>query len=186
MTELTALWLPILLSAVAVFIVSSIIHMVLPWHKSDFRKVPNEDKLMDAMRPFNIPPGDYMMPRCTSSREMNSPEFTERLNKGPVMVATILPSGVGSMGPALIQWFIYCLIVALFAGYIAGRALPPGADYLAVFRFVGTVAFMGFAFAYWQNSIWYKRSWWVTFKITIDGLIYGLVAAGVFGWLWPA
>ncbi len=185
MTELTALWLPIVLSAVAVFIVSSIIHMLLPWHKGDFKQVPNEEKVMDAMRPFNIPPGDYMMPRCNSSQEMKSPEFAERLKKGPVMVATVMPSGVWSMGPALIQWFVYCLVVGLFAAYIASRALPVGAHYLQVFRFVGTAAFMGYAFAYWQNSIWYRRSWWVTFKVTVDGLIYGLITAGMFGWLWP-
>ncbi len=185
MTELTALWLPIVLSAVAVFIVSSIIHMLLPWHKGDFKQVPNEEKVMDAMRPFNIPPGDYMMPRCNSSQEMKSPEFAERLKKGPVMVATVMPSGVWSMGPALIQWFVYCLVVGLFAAYIASRALPVGAHYLQVFRFVGTAAFMGYAFAHWQNSIWYRRSWWVTFKVTVDGLIYGLITAGMFGWLWP-
>lgn len=185
MTELTALWLPILLSAIAVFVVSSIIHMLLPWHKGDFKSFPNEDKVMDALRPFAVPPGDYMMPRCNSSQEMKSAEFAERLKNGPVMVATVLPSGVWSMGPALIQWFVYSLIVGLFAGYIASRALPVGAHYLQVFRFVGATAFMGYAVAYWQNSIWYRRSWWTTFKITVDGLIYGLVTAGMFGWLWP-
>ncbi|HYM35348.1 MAG TPA: hypothetical protein VET48_08135, partial [Steroidobacteraceae bacterium] len=73
MTSLFALWLPILLSAVIVFVVSSIIHMVLPWHKSDYPKLSNEDKVLDALRPLSVPPGDYMMPRPATRQEMSSP-----------------------------------------------------------------------------------------------------------------
>ncbi len=185
MTELTALWLPILLSAIAVFIVSSLIHMVLPWHKGDYPRLANQDKIMDALRPFNIPPGDYMLPRANSAAEMKSPEFTEKLKQGPVMMMTVMPSGPIAMGASLVQWFVFALIVTLFAAYIAGRALPVGADYLQVFRFIGASAFMGYTFAYWPMSIWYKRSWGITVKMTVDGLIYALVSAGVFGWLWP-
>ena len=36
MVGLAALWLPILLSAVIVFVASSLIHMVSGWHKSDY------------------------------------------------------------------------------------------------------------------------------------------------------
>ncbi|HET7109995.1 MAG TPA: hypothetical protein VFI41_03915, partial [Gemmatimonadales bacterium] len=65
MTPLGSLWLPILLSAVAVFIVSAVIHMALQfWHRNDFRTVPNEDAVMAALRPFDIPPGDYIVPQC--------------------------------------------------------------------------------------------------------------------------
>ncbi len=185
MTELTALWLPILLSAVLIFVVSSIIHMALPWHKNDYRKVPNEAKVMETLRPFALPPGDYMMPRATSTNEMRTPEFTDKLKKGPVMVFTVLPSGQMAMGASLVQWFVYSLIVSLLAAYVAGRALPAGTDYLHVFRFVGTTAFIGYAVALWQMSIWYRRSWATTFKATVDGLLYALLTAGVFGWLWP-
>ncbi|MDZ7288548.1 MAG: hypothetical protein ONB44_02410 [candidate division KSB1 bacterium] len=185
MTELTALWLPILLSSVVVFVVSSIIHMALPWHKNDYQKVPNEEKVMDALRPFAIPPGDYMMPRAVSSQEMRSAEFAEKLKKGPVMVFTVLPNGSTSMGTSLVLWFLYSAVVGVFAAYVAGRALPAGAEYLSVFRFVGTTAFIGYAVALWQMSIWYRRAWSTTIKATVDGLIYALLTAGVFGWLWP-
>lgn len=185
MTGIIELWLPILLSAVIVFIVSSLIHMVTPWHKSDYPKVPDEDKVRDALRPLAIPPGDYMIPRPSSSQDMRSPEFTEKLRKGPVVIMTVLPSGPARMGRNLIQWFLYAVVVGVFAAYVAGRALPHGAEYLHVFRFAGVTAFVGYALALWQFSIWYHRSWLTTFKATVDGLIYGLLTAGTFGWLWP-
>lgn len=185
MTGLLALWLPILLSAVIVFAVSSAIHMVSPWHKNDYPKLPNEDQVLDALRPFAIPPGDYMAPRPTSMEDMRSPAFMEKRKRGPVVVMTVMPNGPVTMTEALIQWFVYALVVSALAAYVAGRALAPGAEYLSVFRFVGTVAFVGYAVALWQMSIWYRRAWNITIKATIDGLIYALLTAGAFGWLWP-
>lgn len=185
MTGLTILWLPILLSAALVFLASFVVHMLLPWHKGDYRAVPNEDQVRDALRRAAIPPGDYMMPRPASTADMRSPEFTAKLDQGPNVVMTVMPNGRTSMGKLLFQWFVYLLVVSLFAGYIASRALPAGAPYLAVFRFVGATAFIAHSFALWPMSIWYRRSWGTTVRSTIDGLLYGLLAAGVFGWLWP-
>ncbi len=186
MVSVLSLWLPILLSAVIVFLVSSLIHMVLGYHRTDFRKVPSEDQVMGALREFGIPPGDYVIPCAGSSKEMGSPEFIEKATKGPVAFMTVIPSGPPAMGKSLVQWFLYCLVVGLFAAYIGGRAVGPGADYLAVFRFTGCTAFVGYALALWQNSIWYRRAWSSTLKSTFDGLVYGLLTAGTFGWLWPA
>ena len=185
MTGIVSLWLPILLSSVFVFVASSIIHMMLPWHKNDFLPVPNEDKLRDAVRPLAIPPGDYMVPRPATPGQMKSPEFQEKMKQGPVMILTMMPSGVMSMGKNLVNWFIYCAVVGIFSAYIAGRALPHGTPYLIVFRFVGAAAFIGYSLALWQNSIWYRRPWSTTFKANVDGLIYACLTAGTFGWLWP-
>lgn len=185
MVGLTSLWLPILLSAVIVFIVSSIIHMLLPWHKNDYKKIPDESKVLNALRPFNIPPGDYMAPLASSSEDMKSPEFAEKMKKGPVVIITVKPNGMWKMGPTMFLWFLYSVVVGFFAAYITGRALHVGDSYLLVFRFVGATAFMGYTFALWQFSIWYGRSWSTTIKATIDGLLYALLTAGVFGWLWP-
>lgn len=185
MTGLIMLWLPIILSAVIVFVVSSLIHMALPWHKSDYPKVPNEDQVRNALRPLAIPPGDYMIPRPTGNEEMRSPEFAEKVRQGPNMVITVLPNGPWSMKRNLTQWFLYSLVVSVLAAYVAGRALPPGSTYLAVFRFVGVTAFIAYSVALWQMSIWYRRSWSLTVKATVDGLIYALLTAGAFGWLWP-
>lgn len=185
MVELSSLWLPILLSAVIVFVVSSIIHMVSPWHRSDYPKMANEEKVMDALRPLNIPPGDYMVPRPSSRQEMRSPEFTEKMKKGPVLMMTVWPGGSTPMGSTFVMWFLYAAVVGLFSAYVSGRALQPGAEYLQVFRFAGVAAFLGYVVALWQMSIWYRRSWMTTFKLTVDGLIYSLLTAGTFGWLWP-
>ena len=185
MTGLDALWLPILLSSVIVFVVSSAIHMLPLWHKNDFPPLPDQAKVMDALRPFAVPPGDYMMPRPSSMKEMKSPEFIETMNRGPVMMLTVMPNGVMSMGRNLVLWFLYSAVVGFFAAYVAGRALPVGANYLEVFRFVGSIAFVGYSMALWQMSIWYRRAWSSTIKSTVDGLIYGLLTAGTFGWLWP-
>lgn len=183
--SIVSLWLPILLSAVFAFIVSSVIHMLLPYHRNDFGKVPAEDDVMDALRKFNIPPGDYVLPRAGSPEVMRSPEFIEKYTKGPVAFVTVMKSGPPAMGGSLVQWFVYCAVVGVFAAYVASRALAPGAPYLEVFRFAGTTAFVGYAMALLQNSIWYKRNWSATLKSMFDGLIYALVTAGTFGWLWP-
>lgn len=185
MTELSALWLPILLAAVFVFVVSSVIHMALPWHKNEYPKLPNEAQVLDALRPFAIPPGQYMVPRASGSEEMRSPEFAERMRKGPVLVLNVLPSGPMKMTTSLVQWFVYTIVVGVFAAYVAGRALPSEAEYLRVFRFAGVAAFLAYSGALWQMSIWYKRAWTTTIKATVDGLVYALVTAGTFGWLWP-
>jgi len=185
MVGLSMLWLPILLSAVAAFLVSCVIHMALPWHNNDYRKAPKEDELMDALRPFAIPPGEYSVPRASSMKEMGSPEFTAKMKKGPVFMMTMLANGPVSMVRSLAMWFVYMVVVGIFAAYVAGRALPAGAEFRQVFRFTGTTAFIGYSVALWQATIWYNHSWVSTLKSTIDGLVYALAGAAVFGWLWP-
>src|SRR5256712_3679886 len=185
MTGLTALWLPILLSAVLVFVVSSAIHMVSPWHKSDYPRVPDEDKLRDALRPLAIPPGDYMVPRPKTREEMRSPGFADKIKQGPNLIVTVIPNGPWSMRQSLTLWFLYAVVVGAFAGYVAGRALPPGAEFGRVFRFAGVTAFVGYAVALWQMSIWYRRAWSTTIKASVDGVIYALLTAGGVGPLWP-
>lgn len=185
MVSILSLWLPILVSAVAVFFVSWIIHMLLPYHRNDFDKLPDEEAVMDALRGFDLPEGDYHFPHCAGPKEMASPEFKEKMKKGPVGLVTVMKSGPPTMGKELVQWFVYSVIVSIFAAYISGQALAPGAHYLKVFQLAGCVAFTGYALALVQNAIWFKRKWSSTLKSMFDGLVYGLVTAGVFGWLWP-
>jgi len=181
-----SLWLPILLASVVVFILSSLIHTVLQYHNRDFAQLPAEDAVMDAIRNAGVEPGDYAFPRPANHREMKTPEFVEKLTRGPVGFMTIMRSGPPSMGGSLSQWFVYLIVVSIFAAYITGRALGPGAEYLHVFRFAGAASFMGYALAHAQGSIWFGRRWRVTLLSMFDGLIYALFTAGVFGWLWPA
>lgn len=185
MVSLMALWLPILLSAVAVFIVSSIIHMVFKYHNSDYSQVPNEDAVMEGMRAHNIPPGDYVMPHAPDLKAAGTDAFKEKQNKGPVVVMTVQPSGPCGMGQPLLFWFLFCLVIGVLVAYIARMSLPAGTDYLLVHRVTGATAFCAYGLGQLPNSIWFKKSWSGTLKNVFDGLVYGLVTGGVFGWLWP-
>lgn len=184
MTALSALWLPIILSAVIVFVTSSIIHMFSPWHKDDYPGVPNEDAVAGALRPFAIPPGDYMMPRPGRREEMKSPAFQAKVNSGPNLMVTVIANGPRAMSTYFIGWFAYCVVVGLFAAYVAASAVPPGSGE-GVSKFVGVTSFVGYVLALWQMSIWFHRKWSTTFKATFDGLIYAALTALVFVWLWP-
>ena len=185
MTALAALWLPILLSAVFVFILSSIIHMTPLWHKNDYPAMPNQDQVSSALRSLAIPPGEYVLPRAKDMKEMRSPEFKEKFKAGPVMFMTILANPKMSMARPLTLWFVYLLVTNFLVAYVASRTLAPGADRAMVFCVTGTIAFIGFAAALWQMLIWYGRGLSTTIKSTIDGLIYAAVTAGTFVWLWP-
>ena len=187
MVSLPTLWLPILLSGIAVFVVSSVLHMVLPLHRSDYRALPSENEVMESLRRFGIPPGDYMVPRANGMADMKSPAFLDKLARGPVMVVTIMkPGEFSAMGKRLSQWFLYCVIVSYIAAYIASRAAGPGTEWPVVLRFAGCTAFVAYGLGQWQNSIWYSRSWATTIKHNIDALIYGVVTGFIFAWMWPA
>jgi hypothetical protein len=183
MVPLASLWLPILVSAVIVFLASWIIHMFLPHHRSDFAKLPQEDALLDALRP--IAPGTYMAPHANTPAQMKTPEYVEKRKRGPMVMLTLSAGGDLGMGKALSQWFVYLLVISLFAGYLACHVVASGAPYLAVFRIVGTASFMAYALGHAHQSIWYRQAWSTTAKYVFDGLVYSLLTAGVFGWLWP-
>ncbi|HUR30488.1 MAG TPA: hypothetical protein VMZ69_03595 [Saprospiraceae bacterium] len=184
MEFISALWMPILLSAVFVFIVSSIIHMVLGYHANDHQKLPDEDRAMDAIRALNIPPGHYAMPKPGSMKDYKSEEFKAKQAKGPVMFMHVYNSNMG-MGKSLVQWFLYCIVVGIFSAYIASHTINPDADYLTVHRVVGCTAFMGYGLALVQDAIWGQNAWGATWKSVFDALLFGLVTGGTFGWLWP-
>lgn len=185
MVPIHVLWAPILLSAVIVFVASSIIHMAIPIHRGDYRKLPDEEKVADALRSAGVTPGRVYHFPFTTHKEMKAPETVEKFKRGPVGLLTIFPSGAPSMGKYLIQWFIYCVVVSIFVAYLTGRTRHPGTEYLEVFRVAGATGFIGYSLALCQNAIWKGETWGVTIKHVIDGLIYGLLTAGTFGWLWP-
>lgn len=185
MTFLTELWLPILLAAVFVFIVSSVIHMALPIHKGDHKKLKNEDAVLEAMRANAVEPGAYMFPCAGSMKEMGAPEMIEKLKRGPVGWLTVVAPGGFSIGKSLVWWFVFCLIVGVLVAYVGWHALGAGANYRAVFRVTGTAAILGYAVGHFHDSIWKGARWGTTGKFILDGIIYGLVTAGTFGWLWP-
>ena len=185
MADFLSLWLPILVATVGVFLASSLINTVLPWHKSDFPAVPDEDGVLNALRPFAIPPGEYMLPRCNDMKEMSSPAYVEKMKRGPVMLLTVRPNGPAAMGPTLLQWAVYCLVVSALVACVASMLFTPETHGHDIFHLTAIAAFMAYAVATWQNSIWYGRPWSMAAKSTLDGLIYALITGAVFMWLWP-
>lgn len=185
MVPVLSLWLPIVLSAVIVFLVSSAIHMVLGWHADDFKRLENEAAVQQAFRDLKIAPVDYLFPAAKSMSDMKIAEYLEKVTKGPIVSMTVSAGGPPTLGKQLALWFLYGVLVSVFAAYIAGRALGPGAHYLAVFRFAGATAFCGYSLALLQQSIWWRKSWRATLISMGDSLIYALMTAGTFGWLWP-
>lgn len=181
MTTLAALWLPILLSAVFVFLVSSVIHMALPIHKNDYRKLPDEDRILGALR-GTVPAGQYRFPWAGSMKECSTPEMQAKFAQGPV--GTLVVMGGMQIGKSLGQWFAFCLVVGVFVAYLTGLARGPGAT--DVFRFASAVAFLAHALSGVCDSIWKGVSWSTTAKFGFDGTVYALVTGATFAWLWPA
>ncbi len=186
MVSLSALWLPILLSAVLVFVASSVIHMLLGYHASDYRPLPNEDAIRAALRGSNNPgPGQYLFPHPADMKQMASPEHIAKCVEGPVGFVTLRANGAPTMGPSLTRWFVFTLVVSAFVAYLASGVLPIGTQYMRVFHTVGLAAFLAYAAGQMPAAIWMGKPWSIAAKEVLDGLIYGLLTAGTFGWLWP-
>ena len=185
MVSLGSLWLPILVSAVLVFLVSAIIHMVLKYHNKDYTPLPNEDAVRAAIRAGNPAPAQYIIPYCSDMKDMEKPEMKQKYIEGPVAVINLMRPEVPQMGKYLTQWFVFNLVASFFIAYVAAHTIPLGAEYLHVFRVVGAVGFLAYSAGQIPESIWMGKPWKVTIKGAFDGLVYGLVTAGTFGWLWP-
>jgi len=184
MVTLSALWLPIVLSAVIVFVASSVMHMLLTYHRSDYSQLPDEDKVTATLRSLNLKRGLYVFPFCTH-KEMKSPAVQEKYKQGPVGFITVMPSGPPAMPKFLGLWFAYTLLVSLFVAYLTAHTVPVGSSYRAVFRVAGTAAFLAYSLGSLPAGIWKGQPANTTIKEAIDGLIYALLTAGTFGWLWP-
>jgi hypothetical protein len=184
MVSITALWIPVLVLGVVVFIASSILHMVLPFHRTDYRQLPEEEKILASLREAGLQRGLYMFPFCTH-KDMKSPAIGEKFKLGPVGMLTVFPSGPPAMPKFLGMWFGYCIIISLFTVYLTGRAVPFGAPYYLVFRVSAIASFMSFGLGPLVNGIWRGQPASVVLKEAFDGLIYALLIGGSLGWLWP-
>jgi hypothetical protein len=180
-----SLWLPVLVSAVAVWLVSAILHMALKYHRADYKELSDEASVAAAVRQVGPAPGLYVMPYVMEPARMKDPAVIKRYNEGPVALLTVMRNGPPAMGKHLGQWFLLCLLVSFVTGYIARHALPSGADGLEVLRITGTVAFIAYGFGYFQDSIWKAIPWSNSVRGLIDAAIYGLVTGLVFCFLWP-
>jgi len=179
--SIMTLWQPILLSAVLTFVAGAVIWMVMPWHKSDYSKVPDEEGARNALR--GLSPGQYNLPHCADQAAFKDPDMQQKFKDGPLAFITVVPSGLPVMGPKLGLMFACNVLVAVVCAYFVSRTAAPGADYLAIFRISGAVAFVAYGMAYVQESVWFGRPWSATIKTFLDALIYSLLTGGAFGWL---
>lgn len=184
MVHLASLWLPILVSAVVVFFASSIIHMVLPYHRSNYRPLPDEDKILSVLRSANLTRGLYNFPFCTH-KDMKTPAVQEKFKQGPVGFLTIYPTGPVNLGKFLGQWLIFCGLISVFVAYLAGHTVVPAAPFRHVLRVAGTAAFMPYGLSPLVNAIWKGQTWSMTLKEVFDGIVYAVLTAGTFAYLWP-
>lgn len=185
MVQLASLWLPIVLSAVAVFFASSIVWMVLPIHKNDYKMLKDkEDAVMAAVRSWGLGPGMYWFPGCEHGKKPG-PEVVAKQKSGPWGVLTLMP-GCPNMGKMLGMWMLNLLIVTTLIGYAASRGMAPGTAYMKVFQVVGVIALLAYAGSALCDSIWKGRPWSHVPGAVIDGVIYAGITAGMFGWLWPS
>jgi len=180
---LPMLWLPIVLSAVAVMIGSTVIWMGLKYENAEWKQIPAEDKLIDALRALNLPaPAQYVFPHMMGQ----SPDLVaKKMEEGPLGILLLRKPGKMSMGKMLFQSFVFYLVVSFFVAYVASHALSSGTDYLRVFQIAGSTAFMAYGFALVPEAIWFGRTWKGVTKGLLSALILGCLTAGTFGWLWP-
>lgn len=175
------LWLPILVAAAVCWVLSALIWTVLKYHDSDYKQTADEESVRAALK--GNTPGYYLLPYCIDQAQLKNPEVKQKYDDGPLAYITMLPDGMPKMGGKLAGMYVYFVAVGVLCAYFVSRTLAPDADYLAVFRVAGTVAFIANSFALVPESIWFGRPWLITFKSFIDALIYGLMTGGVFGWL---
>lgn len=186
MVSLSALWLPILVSAVILWFAGFLAWMVLPHHRGDWKPLPDENAQMAELRKQGVPgPGQYQFPYCKDSKAMKDPEWQRKMKEGPAGMLVLFRPGGANMGMSMVLYFLQCLIVSLFVGYLASRTVPAGSEYLRVFQVAGTAGVLAWAGALPTAAIWFGRSWSSILKEMLDGVVYGLLMAGVFGWLWP-
>lgn len=184
MTELVSLWLPIVVSAVVVWIASVILCMVMPHHKRDQIPLQNEEAFVEFVRSQGMAPGNYAFPNWRDSRAMKDPAFMAKLDRGPVGTLSVWQVPM-KMGPKLVGMFLVCLVVSAMIAYLASFTVEPHANFQRVMRITGTAGVLAYSFAFIPSAIWFEAYARTIAAYVVDGVVYGLATGAVFAWLWP-
>lgn len=185
MVSLVDLWLPILLSGVAVFFASFIAWMILPHHKPDWKGLPNENEVLDLIRNNAIAPGQYMLHYCSDPKNFKDPEFQKRYQAGPWGSVHVW-NGITPMGQNMFLTFLTQLITSVFVGYLASLSLTRGAVFTEVFQVTGAAGILGYCFAFIPNAIWFRKPPRNIVMDVLDGAAYGLITGLIFAVVWPS
>ncbi|MBL8890064.1 MAG: hypothetical protein JNL67_08805 [Planctomycetaceae bacterium] len=181
MEFLLQLWLPILITGVVLFFASFVAWTVLPHHESDFSPLPNEDKLMEAIKLQNVAPGAYMFPYMTHA-QAKDPEKISKYTSGPR--GNVFVWDMPNMGKNLLRTLVYFLLIAAITAYISWEALQgQTVTFLKAFQIVGAIGVLTFASSGQLNAIWFPRRTLMDF---VDGIVYGVLMGLVFGLCWPS
>ncbi|HRP62220.1 MAG TPA: hypothetical protein PK400_02895 [Phycisphaerales bacterium] len=188
MVSLLDLWLPIVLSAAAVWVASALAWMVMPHHKNDFKKLADEDTVMKAVRAASVAPGIYFFPHMTECNPAKmDPETKAKFESGPHGLLQVWPpESFGKMGRNMVLSFIFYLVVGVFIAYLATIGLSAGRDFMGVFRFTGTAALMAYTFASIPQAIWFGTPLRNVLACIADGVAFAVITGALFAWLWPA
>lgn len=174
------LLLPIILSAIALFVASFVSWMVVRLHKDDWRKLEKEDEFFAKVQELKPAVGSYNFPHCTPEN-MKDSAMQEKLNQGPCGVMTIFPPGQ-SMGRNLGLTFAHYLGVSFCIGYLATLAFERGAAFGDVFRFVATAGLIAFLAGIIGHAIWFRIR---IIGHLIESIVYALIMGVIFAALWP-
>ena len=181
-TDVWSLWLPVLVSGIALFFASWVAWMLLPHHKAEWKGLPNEDAVMGAITSAGISAGQYCFPYPATPADCKSDAFKAKMQAGP-NGNLVVWSGPCNMGKNMLCTVLFFIVANFVIAYLAAQALAPGAEFMKVFQFVGTAGILTYGTANILNGIWFGRK---MVGDIVDGIAYGLITGAIFAWLWPA
>ena len=183
--SISELWLVVLLAGVFCWVASALIHMLIKYHNADYQELANEDEVSAALRASSPAPGLYSMPFCIDMNAMGEEAMQNKFAKGPVVMISVFPNGMPQMGKLLGQQVLFFIIGSALVAYLASLALLAGADNMTVFRHVFVASFLAYGWGQIPHSIWMGQPWSNCVRYLMDSVIYAVVTAATFAWLWP-
>lgn len=187
MISIMSLWAPILLSSVLVFVAAGLLWTALPVHRLDWRPIPGQERLFEAIRAIGLGRGQYAFPHMLTPEGAKNPDVMKQMEEGPVGFLVLKEPGPPNMTKQLGLYLVFVLVVTYMIAYLVSVSMPRGAPFVDVMRAVTTATVLAHGAAEVPGAIWFGRTWKSVLKsVLIDALIYGLITGAVFGWLWPS